>query len=154
MDVVCFIWDQCFLGLRIGEYQYIPYLITTLLLIMREPLLLCNEVSSDCNLVVSIIIISSSSNLIRMSSTMLDCLLHVVTYISPIRISRIFAYFREIYLCSYVAVNIRIQNLYMVLLKGNLIHKVCISITSSIEFLTTSFTVPIIYNYKHPQNDM
>ena len=45
MDVVCFIWDQCFLGLGIGEYQYIPYLITVLLLVMREPLLLCNEVS-------------------------------------------------------------------------------------------------------------
>ena len=46
MHVVCFIWDQCFLGLGIGEYQYIPYLITALLLIMREPLLLCKEVSS------------------------------------------------------------------------------------------------------------
>ena len=45
MDVVCFIWDQCFLGLGIGEYQYIPYLIATLLLIMREPLLQCKEVS-------------------------------------------------------------------------------------------------------------
>ena len=45
MDVVCFVWDQCFLGLGIAEYQYIPYLIATLLLIMREPLLLCKEVS-------------------------------------------------------------------------------------------------------------
>ena len=46
MDVVCFIWDQCFIGLGIGGYQYIPYLITVLLLIMKEPMLQCKEVSS------------------------------------------------------------------------------------------------------------
>ena len=45
MDVVCFIWDQCFIGLGIGGYQYIPYLIAVLLLIMKEPLLQCKEVS-------------------------------------------------------------------------------------------------------------
>lgn len=45
MDVLCYIWDQCFIGLDIPDYHCLPYLITVWLLLLRNRLITCQTVS-------------------------------------------------------------------------------------------------------------
>lgn len=61
MDVLCFIWDQCFIGMDTVGYQCLPYITATWLILLREKLMSCTlvrhagvaweraHVSSVCN---------------------------------------------------------------------------------------------------------
>jgi len=45
MEVLCYIWDQCFIGLNCGpDYQCLPYFITAWLILLREKLMACHSV--------------------------------------------------------------------------------------------------------------
>ena len=46
MDVVCYIWDQCFIGLEVPEYQCLPYFTTVWLLLLRDKLLRATSVNT------------------------------------------------------------------------------------------------------------
>ncbi|CAI8044027.1 hypothetical protein GBAR_LOCUS24428 [Geodia barretti] len=46
MDVVCYIWDQCFIGLDVPEYQCLPYFTTVWLLLLRDRLLRAKSVAN------------------------------------------------------------------------------------------------------------
>jgi hypothetical protein len=46
MDVVCYIWDQCFMGLDVPEYQCLPYFTTVWLLLLRDRLLRAKSVEA------------------------------------------------------------------------------------------------------------
>ena len=41
MDVLCFIWDQCFIGMDTVGYQRLPYITATWLILLREKLMSC-----------------------------------------------------------------------------------------------------------------
>ncbi|KAL5477956.1 hypothetical protein EMCRGX_G024822 [Ephydatia muelleri] len=41
MDVLCFIWDQCFIGMDTMGYQCLPYITATWLILLREKLMSC-----------------------------------------------------------------------------------------------------------------
>ena len=44
MEVLCYIWDQCFMGLDVPEYQCLPYFTTVWLILLRDRLLKATSV--------------------------------------------------------------------------------------------------------------
>ena len=48
MDVLCFIWDQCFIGMDTVGYQCLPYITATWLILLREKLMSCTLVRHAC----------------------------------------------------------------------------------------------------------
>ena len=49
MDVICFVWDQCFIGLETSQYQFMPYFVATWLLVMKLRLSDCHSVGINNN---------------------------------------------------------------------------------------------------------
>ena len=45
MDVLCYVWDQCFIGMDTVGYQCLPYITATWLILLREKLMTCTLVS-------------------------------------------------------------------------------------------------------------
>ena len=45
MEVVCYIWDQCLIGLDNPSYQCLPYYITVWLILLRKNLMKGRNVS-------------------------------------------------------------------------------------------------------------
>ena len=45
MEVVCYIWDQCFIGATISGFQCLKYFAASWFLILKHQLLICHSVS-------------------------------------------------------------------------------------------------------------
>lgn len=46
MDVLCYIWDQCFIGMDVPEYQCLPYFTAVWLILLRHKLFRATSVGT------------------------------------------------------------------------------------------------------------
>ena len=47
MEMLCYLWDQCFIGMGSPDYQCLPYFIAIWLILLRDKLIPCHSVSSS-----------------------------------------------------------------------------------------------------------